>query len=63
MSITDKFQAEALARTAAIEDAANEKFVGALVSIDIDEEERLATYLFEAALPWLCRMALGRYCN
>jgi hypothetical protein len=51
MSIEDKFQAEALARTAAVEDAANEKFVGTLVSIDIDEEERLATYLFEAALP------------
>jgi hypothetical protein len=51
MSINDKFQAEAIARTAAIEDAANESFVGSLVSIDIDEEERLATYLFESSLP------------
>ena len=60
MSITDTFAAEAQARAAAIEDAVNPDFVGALVSIDIDttsdstDDEttgRIATYLFEAALP------------
>ena len=43
MSINDPFNAEALARNAAIEDAANKDFVGALVSIDLDEEERVST--------------------
>ena len=51
MSINDPFNAEALARNAAIEDAANKDFVGALVSIDLDEEERVSTYLFESSLP------------
>jgi len=50
MNIADPFDALALAREAAIADANNGDFVGELVSIDI-EEERIATYLFEAGLP------------
>ena len=50
MNIADPFDALALAREAAIADASNGDFVGELVSIEI-EEERIATYLFEAGLP------------
>ena len=48
--MTDTFDALELARSAAIEDSHDAKFVGELVSID-QEDERIATYLFEAALP------------
>jgi hypothetical protein len=48
--MTDTFDALELARSAAIEDSHDVKFVGELVSID-QEDERIATYLFEAALP------------
>ena len=58
MSINDPFNAAELARAAAIEDAVESKFVGALVSVDTDDssadgntDARIATYLFEAALP------------
>ena len=60
MNATDTFQAEAQARAAAIEDAVNSDFVGALLditydtSVDSTAEEvhgRIATYLFDAALP------------
>ena len=51
MALQDKFNAAELARSAALEDAKDEKFVGQLTSIDYDDEDRLATYLFEAALP------------
>ena len=51
MAPQDKFNAAELARSAALEDAKNENFVGQLISIDYDDEERLATYLFDAALP------------
>ena len=50
MSIQDTFNAAELARSAAVEDAKNADFVGVLVSVDTDED-RIATYLFEAALP------------
>ena len=46
----DTFKAAALARSAALEDAKNEKYVGALISIDSDDDH-VATYLFEAFLP------------
>ena len=46
----DNFGAAELARGAAIEDSKNEKFVGALLSVDTDDEH-IATYLFEAFLP------------
>ena len=48
--MTDKFSALEIARNAAIEDSGNSKFVGELVSID-QEDERIATYLFESSLP------------
>ena len=58
MAINDPFDAAELARAAAIEDAVNNDFVGALVSVDTDEssadgntDARIATYLFEASLP------------
>ncbi len=58
MAIHDHFNAAELARAAAIEDAVNSDFVGTLVSVDTDEssadgntDARIATYLFEAALP------------
>jgi Protein of unknown function (DUF3027) len=50
MSIQDTFNAAELARSAAVGDAKNADFVGVLVSVDTDED-RIATYLFEAALP------------
>ena len=40
-----------LARSAAIADAGNPALVGADVSVEIDDEGRLETYLFEAHLP------------
>ena len=48
--MTDKFNAMEIARSAAVEDSRDPKFVGALVSID-QEDDRIATYLFEASLP------------
>lgn len=45
----DLFGAAEQARSAAIEDAKNESFVGEIVSIDVDD--RISTYLFEASLP------------
>ncbi len=48
--MTDTFNALELARGAALEDAREPKFVGELVSID-QEDERIATYLFESSLP------------
>ncbi len=46
----DPFQAAELARSAALEDAKDQKYVGSLLSIEADDE-RIATYLFEANLP------------
>jgi len=46
----DIFNAADLAKSAAIEDARDSKFVGEIVSIESDEDH-VATYLFEAALP------------
>ena len=40
----DPFQAEELARSAALEDAKDQKYVGSLLSIEADDE-RIATYL------------------
>ena len=48
--MADKFNALELARSAAMEDSRDPKFVGELVSID-QEDERIATYLFESSLP------------
>ena len=48
--MTDKFNALEIARTAATSDSRDPKFVGELVSID-QEDERIATYLFESSLP------------
>lgn len=50
VSGVDPFDAADLARRAAIEDASNESYVGSIISIDSDDDH-LATYLFEAALP------------
>jgi len=46
----DPFDAAALARSAAIEDAKNKDYVGELLSIDSDDDH-LASYLFSASLP------------
>jgi len=46
----DPFDAAALARSAAIEDAKSADYVGELLSIDSDEDH-LASYLFSASLP------------
>ena len=46
----DKFNALELAHSAAIENSHDSQFVGDLVSID-QEDERIATYLFESSLP------------
>jgi hypothetical protein len=46
----DIFSAVELAKSAAIEDAGKAEYVGEFYSIDSDEE-RVATYLFEAKLP------------
>jgi hypothetical protein len=46
----DIFSALELAKSAAIEDAGKSEFVGEFYSVDSDEE-RVATYLFEAKLP------------
>ncbi len=46
----DPFDAAALARSAALEDAKNQDYVGELLSIDSDEDH-LASYLFSASLP------------
>ena len=51
ITTVDKFEAAELARSAALTDAVDEKFVGKLTSIDYDDEDRLATYQFEAFLP------------
>lgn len=48
--MADKFGAQELARNAAMEDSREAKFVGDLVSIN-QEDERIATYLFESSLP------------
>lgn len=45
------FDALELAREAAYLDAGDKKLVGDFVSVDFDEEGRIASYLFEAFLP------------
>lgn len=45
------FDALELAREAAHLDAGNKKLVGDFVSVDFDDEGRIASYLFEAFLP------------
>lgn len=50
MRLDDRFNAAELARSAALAESKAE-FVGELASIDYDEENRLATYLFEAFMP------------
>lgn len=49
-SMNDSFNAAELARSAAIEDATDGARVGALVSIDVDIESRIATYLFDSVI-------------
>lgn len=46
----DTFGAATLARSAALDDAKNDSFVGSLLSVDSDDEH-VASYLFEAFLP------------
>lgn len=46
----DPFGAADLARSAALEDAKDKKFVGALIAVDSDGDH-VASYLFEAFLP------------
>lgn len=48
MSTRDPFNALELARGAALEDAVETSRVGELVSIDVDQDSRIATYLFAA---------------
>jgi len=64
MSLQDKFNAAERARSAALEDAKDEKFVGQLTSIEYDDQDRLATYLFEAFLPgyvgWLWGVTIAK---
>ena len=50
MDIVDTYEALAIARAAAIEDAQKSEYVGELVAIE-SENERIGTYLFEASLP------------
>ena len=61
-TINDLFGAAEQARAAAIEDANNSAFVGELHSVDNDD--RIATYLFEAALPgyhgWLWAVTVAK---
>jgi hypothetical protein len=45
-----KWDARDLAHAAAIEDAGDAKLVGEFVTVDFDDEDRIATYLFEANL-------------
>jgi len=45
------FDALDLARSAVLEDAGDPKLVGDYVSVDFDDEGRIASYLFEALLP------------
>ena len=45
-----KWDARELALAAAIEDAGDAKLVGDFVTVDFDDEDRIATYLFEANL-------------
>jgi Protein of unknown function (DUF3027) len=51
MATVDNFGAAELARSAALTDAKDEKFVGQLTAIDYDDEDRLATYQFESFIP------------
>ena len=49
-----------LARSAAIADAGNPELVGADVSVEIDDDGRVETYLFEAHLViCACNLLLG----
>jgi len=41
-----KWDARDLAHAAAIEDAGDAKLVGDFVTVDFDDEDRIATYLF-----------------
>jgi hypothetical protein len=45
-----KWDARDLAHAAAVEDAGDAKLVGDFVNVDFDDEDRIATYLFEANL-------------
>jgi hypothetical protein len=45
-----KWDARDLALAAAVEDAGDAKLVGEFVNVDFDDEDRIATYLFEANL-------------
>lgn len=45
------FDALDLARSAVLEDAGDPQLVGEYVSVDFDDEGRIASYLFEALLP------------
>jgi hypothetical protein len=49
-SSTVAFDAKDLARNAALEQAEKKDQVGGFVSVDFDDENRVATYLFEAKL-------------
>ena len=46
----NKWDARELALAAAVEDAGDVKLVGDFVTVDFDDENRIATYLFEANL-------------
>jgi hypothetical protein len=45
------FDATDLALSAAVEAAGAKELVGAFVTVEFDDEERLANYLFESNLP------------
>lgn len=45
------FDAKDLARTAAVEEARDAKLVGDFVSVEYADEDRIASYLFEAFIP------------
>ncbi|MCX6431072.1 MAG: DUF3027 domain-containing protein [Actinobacteria bacterium] len=48
---TSVFDALDLARTALLADAGDAKLVGEYISVDFDDENRMASYLFDAFLP------------
>ena len=51
MSRKNPFDAQELATQALLLDAGDEKFVGDFISVDFDDEGRIASYLFNAFLP------------
>jgi hypothetical protein len=54
--------AQEIARNAAIADAEKPAQVGKFISVDIDRDNRVSTFLFEADLAGYQGMALVRHC-